>query len=288
MLFSLPAGDRKLKQGAIPSLDRFQLKPSGKRPFKEKVMKTREESGATSDQIDSDIRQTVIYALNQITEFLKRVNEKAVGMEKYHEIDRIIYARVIHDPFPFHALPDLADRINEISLSEITNWNDFNERIVFIPMSIRELETAIGLELKSKISLEQQFMTYADYRSYISTRFTVVGGMIQFPRHLEEYLQEEFNESGRIKNPLIQNTWDEISDFVTEHMYDEICSAYEEEMKMKWIKENAYFRWVHDEYRHGQHERHWREAVEEYEALEQELCEAPLAVNHLACYTRSE
>lgn len=154
-------------------------------------------------------------------------------------------------------------------------------------MSIRELETAIGLELKHGIPLEKQFSEYANYRSSVTSRFQVDGGTIQFPRHLEEYLQEEFNGSHRIENPLIMKAWDEFSDFVHQYMYNETCSDYEAEMRFNWIEENAYFRWVEDDYRHGQHEHHWREAVAHYDALEKESGEPPWMVDRLSKYHRS-
>lgn len=50
------------------------------------------QSGATPDQIDQDIRQTITHALGQITKFLKRVDAGERGTERYKGIDRIIYA----------------------------------------------------------------------------------------------------------------------------------------------------------------------------------------------------
>lgn len=246
------------------------------------------QSGGTPDQINNDIRQTLTHALQQVTKFLRRVDAKDIGTERFHGLTTIIYALVMHDPFPFHAIPDLADRIDQIAYTDIPNWGDFKDRINFVPMSIRELETAIGLELQRSIPLEQQLKRYAEYRSGVTERFIVKSGTIQFPRHLEEFLQEEFNNSQRIENPLIQKAWNQFTNFVSEQMYDESCTAYEESLRVEWIQENAYFRWVDEDYPHDQHERHWQEAVAEYQALEQQLGEAPWAVDRLARYRRTE
>jgi hypothetical protein len=190
----------------------------------------------------------------------------------------------MHDPFPFHSLPDLAMRIEEIASSEIVDWGGVRERIIFVPMSIRELETAVGLEQLRGISVEKQFCEYSEYRSSVNVRFTIDDGTIQFPRHLEEFLQDRYNNSKRIENLLVQSGWNRFFDFVMKHMYDESCSDYENQMRRCWIEENAYFRWV-DEGRHeGNHLRHWREAEDEYERLEKELGEQPWAAIRLARY----
>lgn len=244
------------------------------------------QSGATTEQIDSDIRQSITYALNQITKFLKRVDSKDVGTERFTGINKIIYALVMHDPFPFHALPDLADRIDEIANNDIAGWTELKDRIIFVPMSIRDLETAVGLEIGRGIPIEEQFSSYAEYRSEVTSRFVVAGGELRFPRHLEEFLQEEFNDARRIENPLIQQAWNEFADYVQQHIYDEPCVVYENEMREKWIADNAYFRWVEDDRQHGNHERHWQEAEAEYDRLEQELGEAPWVAHRLARYER--
>ncbi len=228
------------------------------------------QSESTPEHIDQDIRQTVTYALAQITKFLQRVDAKVAGTERYQGINRIIYALVMHDPFPFHALPNLAERIEEIASADIVGWTDLRHRVLFVPMSIRELETAVGLEISQGICIEDQLFEYFEYREGVQTRFVVEDGTIRFPRHLEEYLQEKYHNSCRIENPLIQAGWNRFSDFVSQHMYGESYSDIEKQVRIKWIEENAYFRWVAEGRCHGHDVRHWQEAVEEYGRLEQE------------------
>lgn len=233
------------------------------------------QSGGTPEQIDQDIRQTVTYALEQITKFLQRVDAKVAGTERYQGVDRIIYALVMHDPFPFHALPNLAGRIEEIASADIVGWADLRHRVLFVPMSIRELETAVGLEISQSVSFEDQLFEYFEYRAGVQTRFVVEEGTIRFPRHLEEYLQEKYHNSCRIENPLIQAGWNRFSDFVSQHMYGESCSDIDKQMRIQWIENNAYFRWVAEGRKHGHDVRHWHDAEGEYARLEQEGGETP-------------
>lgn len=191
---------------------------------------------------------------------------------------------MMHDPFPFHALPDLARRIDDIASAEIAEWTQMRSRVIFVPMSVRELETAVGLERFRGIAIERQLFDYSQYRSSIEVRFTIEDGTIRFPQHLEEFLQVRFNDSKRIENPLVQSGWNRFSDFVMNHMYDESCSDYENQMRRTWIEENAYFRWVHEGRHHGHHLRHWDEAEQEYDQLEKEYGEPPWAVARLSRY----
>jgi hypothetical protein len=245
------------------------------------------QSQAQPNQLDRDIRQTIAYAMNQISTFLKWADQGMAGLEAYKGIKRAIFALVMHDPFPFHAIPDVAARIEQVAKKEAPDWAAVAPRLIFVPMSIRELETAVGLELQKGIPVETQFEEYANYRS-TARRVEFVGGSIRLPRHLEEFLQEKWNDSNRITNPLIERTWDRFADFVSRRIYGESVEDYEAELRRRWVAENAYFRWLNEQRPEGRALPHWLDAEREYRELEQRLGMPPYEAERLARYTPDE
>lgn len=189
---------------------------------------------------ETDVRQTITHALGQFAKFLSRVDRQDVGLEVFHGLEHVIYALVMYDPFPFHAIPDLRNQIDTLARAEIRDWDALRQRITFVPMSIRELETAVGLELSRGIVLEQQFVSYAEYRER-APRVSFVNSGVQFPRHLEEYLQEKWNNSERIENPLCVATWDRFCEVVFDRIYDEDLATFEASRRHEWTQVAAFY-----------------------------------------------
>ena len=53
--------------------------------------------------------------------------------------------------------------------------------------------------------------------------------------------------------------------------HDDSDSGFDTSQRHKWIEENAYFRWVNEQYPDGQDLQHWREAEDEFNQLEQDI-----------------
>lgn len=245
------------------------------------------QSQALPEQLDKDIFQTIAYALNQISKFLKKADEGVVGLDTYKDVPKVVFALVMHDPFPFHAIPDLARRIEQVAVTKAPDWAAIASRVDFVPMSVRELETAVGLEIDRGIPIEDQLQAYAEYRRG-ARRVEFIDDAIHFPRHLEEYLQERWNNSRRITNPLIEKTWDRFSELVSGHIYGTALADYEAELRHEWITKNAYFRWIDENRPDGRHLEHWHAAENRFAELEQELGMAPYAAEQLSLYDEHE
>src|SRR5690606_18058448 len=139
--------------------------------------------------------------------FLQAVDEKSKGLEQYHGLKEFICAVVLQAPLPFHMVKDIRAVIEQVATEMEPGWAALRGRIHFVPMSIRELETAVETELQFGQPIEDQFLAYANYREQVNRIDRWEGGMPVFPRHLEEFLQERHNGGRRIANRLCAQVW---------------------------------------------------------------------------------
>jgi len=197
---------------------------------------------AREQDIDEEITRVVARALAQFTEFISRADAGIEKIAKYGKLPRYIYTLVLYEPFAFHALREIRERIEEEAIRLDPRWNTIRGRVLFVPMWIRELETAVGLELERGISIEEQLERYATYR--MTAEVDQSGPLPVFPRHLEEFLQEQWNNSRRIVNPLCQAYWDAFCSVAYERIFDENLDAYEAKAKHRATEKIAYRLWV--------------------------------------------
>jgi hypothetical protein len=117
------------------------------------------QSSATAEQIERDLLQTVVYALVQFSKFLEAVDAGSAGLERFAGLGNVLYGVVMYDPVPFHAIPDLRQKIVDITVRELEQKEKkppgygaaFWRRVTFVPLSIRDLEAAVGLEAEAGV-----------------------------------------------------------------------------------------------------------------------------------------
>lgn len=194
------------------------------------------------DALRTEIRSVVARALKQFTKFILKADANTKGIEQYANLPKMIYVLVLYDLLPFHALPQIRDIIDQETKSECPDWPRISERVLFLPISVRELEMGIGLELSKGITFETQLEEYAKYRSSATIKYHGPA-QVEFPLHYEEYIQIQYNDGAFISNPLCNNLWDEFMRFAFELIYDESLADFERERREEHIRMKAFDFW---------------------------------------------
>lgn len=208
-----------------------------------------------------EIERVVARALKQFTRFLLRADGGTAGIAPYGNLDRYIYALVLYEPFAFHALPQIRAEIDHVAAQIEPRWNDVKHRVLFVPMGVRELETAVGLELNLGVPLEQQLTEYAAYRAS-APRVVWEGETAHLPMHLEEFVQVRWNESRRVVNPVCQRLWDEFCAHAYRRIFDQDIAEYEAEARRSATEALAYRLWEERGRPLWDAERDWHRAEE--------------------------
>jgi hypothetical protein len=193
--------------------------------------------------IEDEVRKGVAKALRQFTRFVQRADSGTAGLERYVNLPRMVYALVLYEPFAFHMLPDMRRLIDRVATELEPRWNDIRERVLFVPMWVRELETAVGLELNSGVPIEDQLEAFALYRDQAMRVERWVNNTPVFPRHLEEFLQENWNGGRRIVNPHCQELWNYFCGTAFQWIFGEDLHDYERDVRHRAIQVRAHQLW---------------------------------------------
>lgn len=196
----------------------------------------------SADQIRTEVGKAIGKACRQLVRFIQAIDEKAKGLEQYHGLKEFICAVVLQAPLPFHMLRDIRIIIEQVATEMEPGWAAIRGRIHFVPMSIRELETAVATELQFGVPIEDQLYAYAQYREQVRRVETWDGGMPVFPRHLEEFLQERYGGGRRIVNSLCARVWDDFGAFCQNRIFGEPIDVAEREL-FELTQKCAYERW---------------------------------------------
>lgn len=177
---------------------------------------------ANVQELRTEISKAIGKATKQLARFIQAVDARVPGLEQYHGQVYFIGAVVLQAPLPFHMVPDIRNLIEQVAIEMEPLWARFRNRIHFVPLSIRELETAVATELQYGIMIEDQLVSYARYREQARRVERWDGkNMPVFPRNLEEYLQEEHGQNRRIVNPLCTRVFNGFCDFCMNFFFAE-------------------------------------------------------------------
>lgn len=193
---------------AGPEVEDVAFEAAGWRPTLDVQRYARE-----ADQED-ELRKGLVKATRQFARFLHRAGNGAVGLEEFAGLERCILAVVMYEPFPFHCVPDL-----------------------------RQMIERLAAEIVLGIPIESQLEQFARYRESARRVERWEGGLPVFPRHLEEFLQEQFNNSRRIANPLCQSVWESFCAFAQRRIFDEDIEITEREIRELTTRRLAYELW---------------------------------------------
>lgn len=215
---------------------------------------------ADLDQLRAEVEKAIGKACRQLARFIQAIDAKTQGLEQYFGRTEFICVVVLQAPLPFHMVRDIRAIIEEVAARMEPGWTAVRGRIHFVPMSARELETAVATEMVLGVPIEEQLTRYAEYREQVGRvdRWDE-NGMPVFPRHLEEFLQEQYGGGKRITNPLCQATWNEFAAFCQRRIFDEGIEVTEAEL-FDLTQKRAYELWEKRGRPLGDDQRDWYEA----------------------------
>jgi hypothetical protein len=211
--------------------------------------------------LESEIEGVVSRALGQFCEFLTRADEGAEKIRQYGKLSEVIFALVLYEPFAYHALPHVRALIDRVASTLDRRWDRLKHRVRFVPMWIRELETAVGLERSDGVRLERQLAEYADYRMS-APPILWDGASAQLAKHLEEYLLDRWHGSRRVENPLCTATWDRFTALSFRRIFDQELGEFEAAARHRATEGLAYQLWNERGRPLWDAERDWRRAEE--------------------------
>lgn len=194
---------------------------------------------------------------------------------------RVVYALVLYDSFPFHAMPDIRDTIDAIAERLEPEWSQFRQHVLFVPLSIQELELAVQLEKERGVLIEHQFEQYAIYRRRARRMEGPIANPV-FARHFLDYAFDTWGQPQSATGEVCAAYWDQFCQMMHQAFYAEELELYEEQNRRQWIEEAAYFRWINAGYEHGHALEHWVASECQYEQLEQTRGMPPDMVARLA------
>jgi hypothetical protein len=197
---------------------------------------------ASKEQLKTEIGKAIGKACRQMVRFIQAVDERAKGLEQYHGLKDFICAVVLQAPLPFHMVKDIRAVIEQVATEMEPGWTILRKRIHFVPMSIRELETAVETELQFGEPIENQLFAYANYREQVDRIDRWEGGMPVFPMHLEDFLQERHNGGLRITSRLCTQVWNEFAAYCQEHIFGESIEVADREL-FELTQKRAYELW---------------------------------------------
>jgi hypothetical protein len=219
---------------------------------------------------EKEIRAVVARAIGQLCVFLRNLRANHVPALINVSGEKCIYALVLYESFPFHALPRVRQAINDAALALAPEWAQLRADVTFVPLSVQELEFALRIEQEKKILIEDQLAAYARYRE--SAPFMVDWhGAPRFSQHFGDFVNDKWGSELKSQNRLLVETWKHFGAFLVQHLYGENWGDYKSRCRHHWIKEAAYFRWLNAGRPDGTHLSDWFASVEEFEALEAAL-----------------
>jgi hypothetical protein len=194
-------------------------------------------------QLRAEVEKAIGKACRQLARFIHAIDAKTQGLEQYFGQTEFICAVVLQAPLPFHMVRDIRAIIEEVAARMEPVWAAVRGRIHFVPMSARELETAVATEVVLGVPIEEQLTSYAGYRERVGRVDSWdEKGMPVFPRHLEEFLQQEYGGGRRITNPLCNAAWNEFAAFCQRRIFDEGIEVTEAEL-FELTQRRAYELW---------------------------------------------
>lgn len=219
---------------------------------------------------EAEIESVLSRALGQLTVFLRNVIAGRVPGLNLNGDWRVVYALVLYESFPFHALPDIRDAIDRIAERIEPEWRRFRNHVLFVPLSIQELELAVQIEKERGVLIEHQFQEYALYRR-TAPRMVMSEGRPIFARHFLDYAFERWGTPANAPGEVCVEYWNRFCRLLYNLLYGEDLADYEARQRHQWIEENAYFRWLTAGGPPGAALDHWLAAEREYEELERSL-----------------
>lgn len=187
---------------------------------------------ADLEGLRAEIGKAIAKACKQMAKFIQAIDANEQGLEQYQGQTRFVCAVVLQAPLPFHMIRDVRQVIEDVVRGAEPAWAALRDRIEFVPMSIRELETAVATELRFGVAIEDQLIGYAQYRERVNrVERWDDNSLPVFPRHLEEFLQEQYGGGQRIVNPLCTRVWEAFGDFCQRQIFGEGIEAADRDVQ---------------------------------------------------------
>ena len=140
---------------------------------------------------EQEIRRVIARAISQLCEFMENLRAGYVPVLRNIKATKCIYALVLYESFPFHALPKTRQEIDRVAAELAPCWASLRADVSFVPLSVRELEFAIRIEQERNVPIEDQFTAYALYRN--SAPFEEnEKGYPRFAQHFGDYANERW------------------------------------------------------------------------------------------------
>lgn len=203
-----------------------------------------------------EVSKAIGKACGQMARFIQAIDEKSPGLQQYFGEEYFVCAVVLQAPLPFHMVRDIRSIIESVTNKTEPGWAAIRKRVAFVPMSARELETAVATELKFGIPIEDQLTEYARYREGVNRVEKWEGDTPIFPRHLEEYLQEKYGGGKRIVNDLCGRAWIAFTEFCQQRIFGKSIEDVDRGM-IEMTRRTAYDLWEKRGRPMGDDQRDW-------------------------------
>jgi hypothetical protein len=215
---------------------------------------------------ESEIKSVLSRALGQLTAFLGNVRDGRVPGFNIKADSKFLYVLVLYDLFPYHALPETREAIDTFAGQAAPEWDQFRDHVLFVPLSIQDLELSVQIELEKGVLIEDQLATYARYRS-IAPKLVWRERLPHLPKHFLEFAIDEWKPQLDTPGRVIGKLWDRYTNSVYTSLYGGSLEELEAAERENWISDAAYFRWLNSSCLHGHAVEHWVDAEQEYADL---------------------
>ena len=209
----------------------------------------------------AEVGKAIGKACGQMARFIQAIDEGTPGLEQYHGEKNFVCVVVLQAPLPFHMVRDIRAVIESVATEMEPGWAAIRARISFVPMSARELETAVAAELQFGVPIEDQLIEYARYREGVDRLERWEGKTPVFPRHLEEFLQEQYGGGKRIVNQLCNEIWLAFTEFCQRRIFGESIEVADREL-FEATQRIAHDLWLNRGQPIGDDQRDWYAAEE--------------------------
>ena len=226
---------------------------------------------------DAEIESVLSRALGQLTVFLRNATAGKVPGFTPSGDWRVVYALVLYESFPFHALPDIRAKIDRFAEQIEPDWKRFRNHVLFVPLSIQELELAVQIEKEKGVPIERQFREYALYRS---TARRMDGSVLAM--HFLDFAFAAWGQPTNAVGEVCAEYWNQFCRMMYKALYSGELGDHEAECRRRWIEEAAYFRWLNSGSQHGHALDHWLASEREYDGFVRETGTPPDMAERLA------
>ena len=216
----------------------------------------------TRSDRESEVKGEISRALAQLCIFLRNAQASHTSPFTFGPDDKCVYALVLYDSFPYHALPTIRNIIDSLAQTKNSDWMRYKGQVYFVPLSIQEMELACLIEQRKGQLIEHQFVEYADYRNNAKAR---VGN--QLAQNFFEFALTKWDVGDELMVGISNDYWDKFCEMMFQTIFGESLEDYERSQRERWIAEAAYYFWKNSGEREGNDLSNWLNAEKQFEEL---------------------